>query len=133
MQIWRYKNADQKSVYFFVKKQKCTKTDKSRRKRKRCKSTLIDSVRSNCARLTYETNTLFKTNYARSQLAVMGTMALFTSGATSAPTFSVAVAAAPLLFFVTSDKRQRRCFFSQKSASASALFFKQIFCRCRYC
>ena len=55
------------------------------------------------------------------------------TGATSAATFSVAVAAAPLLFFVTSDKRQRRCFFSQKSGSAFALFFKQIFCRCRYC
>ena len=58
------------------------------------------------------------------------------SGATSAATFSVAVAvavaAAPLLFFVTSDKRQRRCFFNRKSGSASALFFKQIFCRCRY-
>ena len=33
------------------------------------------------------------------------------NGATRAATFSVAVAAAPLLFFVTSDKRQRRCFF----------------------
>ena len=55
------------------------------------------------------------------------------SGAPSAATFSVVVAAAPLLFFVTSDKRQRRCFFSQKSGSSSALFFEQIFCRCRYC
>ena len=62
-------------------------------------------------------------------LIVMGTAALFTSGAT----FSVAVAAAPLLFFVTSNKRQRCCFFSRKSGSASALFFQQIFCRCRYC
>ena len=43
------------------------------------------------------------------------------AGATSTATFSVAVAAAPLLFFVTSDKRQRRCFFSRKSGSASAL------------
>ena len=57
-------------------------------------------------------------------LAVMGAAALFTSGAT----FPVAVAASPLLFFVTSEKWQRRCFFSQKSGSASALFFKQIFC-----
>ena len=54
------------------------------------------------------------------------------SGATSAATFSVAVAATPLLFFVTSDKRQRRCLFNQKSGSALALFVKQIFCRCRY-
>ena len=50
---------------------------------------------------------------------VMGTVALFTSGAT----FSVAVAAALLLFFVTSDKRQRRCSFSRKSGIASAVFF----------
>ena len=56
--------------------------------------------------------------------AVMSTTALLTSGATSSAIFSVAVA--PLLFFVTSDKRQRRCFFSLKSGSASALFFKQI-------
>ena len=55
------------------------------------------------------------------------------AGPTSAATFSVAVAAAPLLFFVTRDKRQRRGFFSRKSGSASVLFFKQIFCRCRYC
>ena len=41
-----------------------------------------------------------------------------TSVATSAATFSVAIAAAPLLFFVTSKKRQRRCFFSQKSGRA---------------
>ena len=54
------------------------------------------------------------------------------SGATSAATFTVAVAAAPLLFFVTGEKRQRRCFFGQKNGSVSALFFKQIFCRCRY-
>ena len=38
-----------------------------------------------------------------------------------------------LLFFVTNEKPQRRCFFSQKSGSALALFFKQILCRCRYC
>ena len=58
--------------------------------------------------------------------------ALFTSGATSGATFTVA--AAPLLFFVTSDiKRQRRCFFSRKSGSALVPYFKQIFCRCRYC
>ena len=47
---------------------------------------------------------------------VMGTVALFTSGAT----FSVA--AALLLFFVTSDKRQRRCSFSRKSGIASMFF-----------
>ena len=50
------------------------------------------------------------------------------SGATSTAIFSVAVAAAPLLFFITSDKRQRRCFFRQKSGSALALFINQSFC-----
>ena len=53
--------------------------------------------------------------------AVMGTAALFTSGATSAATFSVAVA--PLLFFVTSDKRQRRCFLTEKAAALWRCFF----------
>ena len=48
------------------------------------------------------------------------------TGATSGRTFSVAVAAAPLLFFVTSDKQQRHCFFSQKSGSASALFLSKF-------
>ena len=48
---------------------------------------------------------------------VMGTAAPFTSGATKAATFSVAVAAAPLLFFVTNDKRQRRCFLAEKAAA----------------
>ena len=48
------------------------------------------------------------------------------SGATSAATFSVAEAAGPLLFFVTSKKWQRRCFFSQKSGSASALFLSRF-------
>ena len=47
----------------------------------------------------------------------MGTAVLYTSGATSAATFLVAVAAAPLLFFVTSDKRQRRCFLAEKAAA----------------
>ena len=40
------------------------------------------------------------------------------AGATSGATFSVAVAAAPLLFFVTSDKRQRCCFFLAEKAAA---------------
>ena len=40
-------------------------------------------------------------------------------------TFSVAVAAAPLLFFVTSIKWQRRCFFSRKSGSAYAHFLSK--------
>ena len=47
----------------------------------------------------------------------MGTAALFTSGATGGATFSAAVAAAPLLFFVTSDKRLRRCFLAEKAAA----------------
>ena len=50
---------------------------------------------------------------------VMGTAALFTSAAT----FSVAVDAAPLLFFVTRDKRQRRCFFSQKKRQRFSAVF----------
>ena len=41
---------------------------------------------------------------------VMGTAALFTSGAT--------LSVAPLLFFVTSDKRQRRWFFLVEKAAA---------------
>ena len=111
-----------KNAYTFsLRSKNVRKRTKADEKGIRYKSTLIDSVRSNCARLTYETNTFFKTNYARSQLAVMGTVALFTSGATSAPTFSVA--AAQLLFFVTSDKRQRRCFFqSKKRQRFSAVF-----------
>ena len=44
------------------------------------------------------------------------------SGATSAATFSVAVAAAPLLFFVTSDKRQRRCFLTEKAEALQRCF-----------
>ena len=39
------------------------------------------------------------------------------SGATSATTFSIGVAAALLLFFVTRDKRQRRCFLTEKAAA----------------
>ena len=35
----------------------------------------------------------------------------------SAATFSVAVAAAPLPFFVTSEKRQRRCFLVKNAAA----------------
>ena len=46
--------------------------------------------------------------------------------AASGATFLIVVAA---LLFVTSEKRQRRCFCSQKTVSASALSFKQIFCR----
>ena len=67
----------------------------------------------------------------QSQYTEMGAAALFTSGATSAATFLVAVAAAPLLFLITSEKRLRRCFFSQKSGTALALYFEQIFYR--YC
>ena len=37
------------------------------------------------------------------------------SGATNAATFSVAVE--PLFFFVTSNERQRRCFFAEKAAA----------------
>ena len=54
------------------------------------------------------------------------------SSATSAATFSVAVAAAPLLFFVTSEKRQCRWFLSQESGSVSALNFKLIIFRWRH-
>ena len=55
----------------------------------------------------------------------MGTAALFTSAATSAATFSIAVAAAPLLFFVTSDKRQRRCFLTEKAAALRRCFLSK--------
>ena len=48
---------------------------------------------------------------------VNGTAALFTSDATSATTFSVVVAAASLLFFITSEKPQR-CRFLVKKAAA---------------
>ena len=49
----------------------------------------------------------------------MGTAALFTSAAT----FSIAVAAAPLLFSTTSDKPQRSWFFLPKKRQRfSALF-----------
>ena len=46
------------------------------------------------------------------------------SGAISAATFSVAVAAAPLLFFVTSDKWQRRAavFLIEKTAALQRCF-----------
>ena len=47
---------------------------------------------------------------------------LFTSGAT----FSVAVAATPLLFFVTSDKRQRRCFLAEKAAALQRCFLSKF-------
>ena len=53
----------------------------------------------------------------------MGTAALFTSG--SAASFSIAVAAAPLLFFVTSDKRQRRCFLAEKTAALQRFIFSK--------
>ena len=51
---WRSKNV-----------QKRTKVDQ---KGMLCKSTLIESVCSNCVPLTHETNTLLKTNYARYRL-----------------------------------------------------------------
>ena len=55
----------------------------------------------------------------------MGTAVLFTSGATSAATFSVA--AASLIFFVTSEKRQRRCFFQLKKWQRfSAVFLSKF-------
>ena len=55
--------------------------------------------------------------------AVMGTAALFTSGATSAATFSVAVAAAPLLFFGHQRKAAAPLFFqSKKRQRFSAVF-----------
>ena len=46
------------------------------------------------------------------------------ASATSGATFSVA--AAPLLFFVTNKKRQRRCFFSRKSGSAQRCFLSKF-------
>ena len=49
----------------------------------------------------------------------MGTAVPFTSGAT----FSVA--AAPLLFFATSDKRQRRCFLAEKAAALQCPILKK--------
>ena len=52
----------------------------------------------------------------------MGTAPLFTSGAT----FAVAVAAAPLLFFVTSDKRKRRCFLAEKAAAIQRCFLRKF-------
>ena len=48
------------------------------------------------------------------------------SGATSAATFLVAVAAAPLLFFVTSDERQRRCFLTEKAAALQRCFLSKF-------
>ena len=66
----------------------------------------------------------------------MDTATLFTSGrslrrsspagATSAATFSVAVAAARMLFFVTSDKRQRRCFLAEKAAALQRCFLSKF-------
>ena len=108
--------------------------------RVRVESIVRDQGRRNCRKLLqkWQKNEakdlfVFLFQFYTGLGAMMGTVALFTSGATSAATFSVAVAPAPLLFFVISDKRQRCCFFSQKSDSASAPYFKQISCRCRYC
>ena len=49
---------------------------------------------------------------------VIGTAVLFTSGRYRTSGATISVAAAPLLFFVTSDKRQRRCFFLGEKAAA---------------
>ena len=59
--------------------------------------------------------------------AATGTATLFTGGATSAATFLVAVATAPapLLFFITSDKRQRRCFLAEKAAALQHFFLSK--------
>ena len=56
----------------------------------------------------------------------MGAATLFTSGATSAATFSVAVAAAPLLFLVTA-KSGSAAVFSVKKAAALQSFFLSKF------
>ena len=57
----------------------------------------------------------------------MGTAAVSTSGATSAATFLVAVTAAPLLFFVTSEKRSATIFSVKKAAALQRCFLSKFF------
>ena len=53
----------------------------------------------------------------------MGTAALFTSGATSAASFSVAIAAAPLLFSSPATSGIAAVFPAEKAAALQRCFF----------